>query len=79
MVYCNYVSHDEEIARYRYGGYVSDITGIVDFELNGKGFYVVKEPDRNIDYLPAVLMRLYPLAMKKFRKGLFPEKLSYEI
>ena len=79
MVYCDFVSQNDNKVRYRYGGYTDDVTGVVDFDIDGGGFSIEKEPERNLPYLPVYLMKLYCNKASLFKKAEFPQKLSYEI
>ena len=79
MVYCNHISHNKKTAKYSYGGSVDNITGVVEFSIDGSGFTIVKEPEKNASYLPAALNRLYATALERFSGGNYPDKLSYEL
>lgn len=77
MVYCDYRQHDENTVTYAYGGETSDISGLVRFDLDGKGFELVKEPEKSVVHTRS-LMRLYGKYKSDFSKKNFGKKISYE-
>ena len=77
MVYCKYNGNGNGIVTYMFGGETDDITGIVNFRVDGREFEVVKDPDKS-EVSMRSLIRLYGKYKSDFSKGNFKDKLSYE-
>ena len=78
MVYCNLVSHNDNIAVYKIGSVISDITGVMRLDCKDGSYYIAQKPQREEIYELFVkkMLRKY---QSQFRNGIIPEKMSYEI
>lgn len=78
VVYCSLISVEGTKLTYALGGYVTDMTGelVVDYK---EGTYeVTRKPMRSLArnrHIETMLRKHHA----EFQKGIFPEKMSYEI
>ena len=78
MVYCNYISNTNESVTYAYGARCDDITGEVIFDFGKDTIEVVKTP--KMEEAPKRHIKsLYGKYSSDFKKGIFKQKISYEI
>ncbi len=78
MGYCRLQSNMGKFLRYAIGSLSSDITGIIDVDSNGRGYTIVKQPQKQEVY-PHFINRMLSKYHSEFDKGNIPEKMSYEI
>lgn len=78
MVYCKLISVTNRIVRYAIGGYVNDITGELILHRDTNEYEVVKVPENSKVYRTHIecMLRKH---FKEFQKGIFKEKIAYEI
>lgn len=77
MVYGNYIYHTENIVVYSYGGHPSDLSGEIVFNIDGRGFEIVKEPEVEVVYLRSIRY-LYSKYKADFLRREFKQKISFE-
>lgn len=77
MVYCNYINNNNEVVRYAYGGEPTDITGIIEFNVDLEYFTIIKEPNESEVSLRSI-NRLIGKYRKDFSKRDYKEKIAYE-
>ena len=78
MVYCKLIKATEESAKYLMGGSGGDMTGILVYNRKEDSFEGEKEPDESTVY-KAHLKSMICKYIEEFRKGIFKEKIGYEI
>ena len=77
-IYCKLIESNGCILTYKYGGYTSDMTGVVEFKAITGEYIVKKRPDKsfvreaNLDKIARRVRTLY-------EKGIVKDKLSHEV
>ncbi len=78
MIYCDYISDTGDSVTYAFGGLVTDITGILTFNLSDGSFEIEKDPE-NSHVAIRYIIRLFFKYREDFLQGIFKPKISYEI
>ena len=78
MVYCNLLSAEGSKLIYAIGGSTDDITGKLVINLEDRSYDIIKEPERTKVYARHI-SSMVGRAWNRFEKGIYPERLSYEI
>jgi hypothetical protein len=79
MVYCDYRSHTDDTATYAYGETIDDITGVLVFHFGKEeGIEIIKKPERH-GVIGRQINSLYGIHREEFKKGIFKEKIAYEV
>lgn len=78
MVYCNLEKVDGNKVLYSIGGYSDDITGklLIDFKTQE---YILLEEPKNSKVYDYFIKRLLSKHQSNFEKGIFKQRISYEI
>lgn len=78
MVYCKLISHNKDVAIYRIGSVISDITGVMHLDYKKHEYIIVEKPKREPVY-EHFIDKLILKYQKEFDEGRIPESMSYEI
>ena len=78
MVYCKLLSKNEKSITYSIGALCNDLTGEIEIDANGRGYEIIKQPQKEEVY-PHFIDRMLVRYLNMFDKGTIPEKMSYEI
>ena len=78
MIYCNLERIKGSRILYSVGGRVTDITGQVVVDYKTKEYDLLKKPDHSTAY-DYFLRRLFDREQANYEKGVFRNKISYEI
>lgn len=78
MVYCDFLSQQDNILTYAIGGLVDDITGKLIVDIDDFSFEVVEKPHNSMVFERHIRAMLYN-AMTRLRNGEKIERLAYEI
>ena len=77
MICCNYISNNDEVVRYAYGGDSTDITGIIEFNVDLKYFTKIKKQENSYVSMRSI-NRLIGKYRSDFLKRVFKEKIAFE-
>ena len=78
MIYCRLLSKNKKIISYSIGAVISDITGEIKIDIDGKRYEIIKQPQKEEVY-PLFINKMLWKYRGEFNKGIIPEKMSYEI
>lgn len=78
MVYCNFKEKTDTTVTYMYGAVVNDVTGELIFHFTEDIIEIVTPPKKEKVYMKYI-KRLYGKQRENFQKGIFKEKIAYEI
>lgn len=78
MVYCRLLKKDDNKYIYSIGSVISDMTGEIKIDADGRGYEIVKQPQKEEVY-PHFIDKMLVRYLDQFNKGIIPEKMSYEI
>lgn len=78
MIYCRLLSTNKSTISYSIGARISDITGKINVDADGKGYEIIKQPQKE-EVHPHFINKMLWKYREKFGKGIVPEKMSYEI
>lgn len=77
MVCCKFFKLLETTVLYYYGVVPSDMSGMIEFNLDGSGFRIIQEPEEETVHLRSLNL-LYRKYKGDFEKGIFKQKISFE-
>ena len=78
MVYCNFMKRDGDLLYYTIGGNIDDLTGVICIDYVNQEYTVLKKPGASNVYYRHIDSMLRK-AQKDFERGIFRERLAYEI
>lgn len=78
MIYCDLIEAPGDIVKYAIGGRANDITGELIISIQDGSFDLIKAPENSKVYQKHIAAMVY-WHLDEFRKGIFRDKISYEI
>lgn len=78
MIYCRLLSKNKKNISYSIGARSNDITGEIRIDSDGSGYEIIKQPEKEEVY-PHFINKMLVKYGEMFKKGIIPEKMSYEI
>ena len=78
MVYCDFVSANNNEIVYLIGGRTDDITGKLVIHMDDESYELVSPPEKSKVYDPLIASMLRR-NIDNFKKGIYKKKMSYEI
>ena len=78
MVYCKLKEKNSKTVKYALGGFVNDMTGELVIYRETNTYEITKMPERSIVY-KIHIDRMLLMYAKDIKKGIFSEKMGYEI
>lgn len=78
MVYCKLIEKNAKTVRYALGGFVNDMTGELVIHRETNTYEIAKMPEKSKVY-KVHIDRMLLMYAKDIKKGIFSEKMGYEI
>ena len=78
MVYCKLIEKNAKRVRYALGGFVNDMTGELVIHRETNTYEIAKMPEKSKVY-KVHIDRMLLMYAKDIKKGIFSEKMGYEI
>ena len=78
MVYCKLKEKNSKTVKYALGGFVNDMTGELVIYRETNTYEITKMPERSIVY-KVHIDRMLLMYARDIKKGIFSEKMGYEI
>lgn len=78
MVYCKLIKETKHTVKYAIGGFANDLTGELLLRKGTDTYEVIKQPENSKVY-KIHIERMLRLHHEEFERGVYREKLAYEI